>query len=306
MTSWVTEHGEGGSFFESRKFTDWATVKEALIAREIEAVFILAPMAMQLRADGVPVKVVYLGHRDGTALVVGKDSPIRTFTDLKGKRVAIPSRFANQNILMHKMMREHGMPASSMTLLEVPPPEHPSALESGSIDAYIVGEPFAALAELNGTGRVLYHTKDIWEDFISCVLVVREELIDEDRAIVQELVDGIAKSGKWLDESHEHRMQAAQVAAENYYFQPKDLLEHVLSDPPDRVSYTGLGPLREDFDEIMELAADIGVLSRPVAYDEYVDDSFVRDLAELDWFFDDLPGADPVVPDADTGAEETR
>ena len=161
---------------------------------------------------------------------------------------------------------------------------------------HIVGEPFAALAELNGTGRVLYHTKDIWEDFISCVLVVREELIDEDRELVQELVDGIAKSGKWLDESHEHRMQAAQVTAENYYFQPKELLEHVLSDPPDRVSYTGLGPLREDFDEIMELAADIGVLSRRVEYDEYVDDSFVRDLAELDWFFDDLPGAEEVTP----------
>ena len=60
----MTKHGAGGSFFRSQKFTDWATVKEALIAREIDAVFILAPMAMRLRQDGVPIKVVSerLGH----------------------------------------------------------------------------------------------------------------------------------------------------------------------------------------------------------------------------------------------------
>lgn len=294
MTSWVTEHTEEGSFFQSRKFTDWATVKEALIGRRVDAVFILAPMAMQLRADGVPIKIVYLGHRDGTALVVGNDAPIENFRDLEGKRVAIPSRFANQNILMHRMMRENNMPFDSIDLLEVPPPEHPAALESGSIDGFIVGEPFAALAEMNGTGRVLYHTKDIWPNFISCVLVVREELIEEDRALVQELVDGIAKSGKWLDESHENRMEAAAITAENYYFQPPELLKFVLSNPPDRVKYTELGPLKADFDEIMELAFEVGVLSRRVEFEEYVDDSFVRPLADIDWNMEHLHGYDEV------------
>jgi NitT/TauT family transport system substrate-binding protein len=285
----VTEHSEGGSFFRSAKFTDWPTVKEALIAREIEAVFILAPMAMQLAADGVPVKVVYLGHRDGTAIIVGTDSDIRDFGDLRGKTVAIPSRFANQNILMHRMMKQWNMPFDSINLREVPPPEHPSALKSGSVDAYIVGEPFAAQAEVDGYGRVLYHTKDIWEDFISCVLVVREELIIENRELVQELVDGIAKSGKWLDESIEHRMDAAEVAAANYYFQDPDLLKFVLSKPPDRVKYTHLAPLKPEFDEIMELAVEIGVLRERIQFEEYADDSFVKPLDQIDWEMERLP-----------------
>ena len=160
------------------------------------------------------------------------------------------------------------MPYDSIELREVPPPEHPTALLAGSIDGYIVGEPFAAQAEVDGYGRVLYHTKDIWPGFISCVLVVREELIDEDRAIVQELVDGIAKSGKWLDEDPAHRMDAAEVAAEHYYFQDPELLKHVLSKPVDRVKYTQLAPLKGDFDEIMELAVEIGVLDQAVAFEE--------------------------------------
>jgi NitT/TauT family transport system substrate-binding protein len=279
----VTKHSEEHSLFHSQKFTDWATVKEALIAKDIGGVFILAPMAMQLAADEIPIKVVYLGHRDGTGIVVGNDSGIRDFEDLRGKTVAIPSRYSNQNVLMHKMMRERGMSFDSIKLIEVPPPDHPASLRVGTIDAYIVGEPFAAMAEVDGFGHVLYHTKDIWPEFISCVLVVREDLIEGDRELIQELVDGIAKSGKWLDEDQQHRMDAAEVAAKHYYLQPPELLKHVLSKPVDRVKYTNLAPLKGDFDAIMELAAEIGVLSRRVNFEEYADISFVRPLEELDW-----------------------
>ena len=291
----MTQHSDRGTLFRSQKFTDWPTVKEALISKEVGGVFILAPMAMQLVADGVPIKVVYLGHRDGTAIVVGKDSEIRDFGDLRGKVVAIPSRYANQNILMHRMMRDWGMPYDSIELREVPPPEHPTALQAGSIDGYIVGEPFAAKAEVDGFGRVLYHTKDIWEDFISCVLVVRDDLIEDEPELIRELVEGIAKSGKWLDEDLEHRMDAAEITAKRYYFQPPELLKFVLSKPADRVKYTRLTPLKEDFDEIMELAFEIGVLSRRVAFEEYADDRFAPDLELVDWDMERLarpPGWD--------------
>ena len=288
----MTEHSEEGTFFRSRKFTDWPTVKEALIAKEIGGVFILAPMAMQLVADGIPIKVVYLGHRDGTALVVGKDSNIHEFSDLAGKVVAIPSRYANQNVLMHRMMREWGMEPGSIELRELPPPEHPIALQSGSIDGYIVGEPFAAKAEIDGYGRVLYQTKDIWKDFISCVLVVRDDLIENERDLVQELVSGIAKSGMWLDEDPAHRMDAAEITAEHYYFQSPELLKYVLSKPVDRVKYTRLTPLRDDFNEIMTLAHEIGVLSRRVEFEEYADDSFALAASKEPWALDRLPRAD--------------
>jgi NitT/TauT family transport system substrate-binding protein len=292
----VTEHSDDGAVFRSRKFTDWPTVTEALTAGEIGAAFILAPLAMQLAQKDIPVKIVYLGHRDGTAIVVRKDGPIRDFRDLRGRTVAIPMRYANQNLLMHKMMKEMGMPPDSIDLIELPPPEHPTALAEGSIDAYIVGEPFAAKAELDGYGRVLYHSKDIWEDFISCVLVVRTDLIEGERPLVQELVDGIAKSGKWLDEDISHRMDAAEMAAEYFYFQDPELLKYVLSKPVDRVKYTQLAPLKSDFDEIMELAVEMQVLDEAIPFEAYVDDSFVKPLDELDWHLDKLPAADEKIP----------
>jgi len=55
---------------------------------------------MVLNRKGVPVKIVHLGHRDGTTFMVRTDSPYQSFADLKGKRIAIPHRYSNQRILV--------------------------------------------------------------------------------------------------------------------------------------------------------------------------------------------------------------
>ncbi len=279
----MTTHSESGSVFESRKFQDFPTIKDALLAKELQASFVIAPLAMQLAIDGAPLRIVYLGHRDGTALVVPKDSTYRDFRDLRGKRIAVPSRYSNQHLLLHRLMRDYGMPPDSIQIVEIPPPEHPASLRVGAVDAYIIGEPFAARGEMDGIGRVMYFTKDVWPGFISCVLVVHKDLIDEDPELVAELVEGIAKSGMWLDEALDNRYDAAMVVGEHFYLQPPKLLQWVLSRPVDRVTYGSLAPVRENLEEIMRLGHEVGIFSRIIPYEEYVDDRFVPEEERLRW-----------------------
>lgn len=231
-------------------------------------------MAMSLKQRGVPIRVVYLGHRDGTALMVRADSGITRFEQLRGKRILVPSRFSNQRLWIARLLEQNGMTERDVDLRDCPPPDMPAMLETGSADAYAVGEPHAARTELAGTGRVLLLTKDSWPGFISCVVVVREELIRSHRELVQELVDGIAGSGLWLEQSAANREDAADVAGRHYYNQDPALLRFVLSKPPDRVRYDELAPLERDFDEIMHLAVRTGVLEEPIAFGAYADPSF--------------------------------
>ena len=197
---------------------------------------------MVLREQGVPIKIVYLGHRDGSTLIVAKDSPAKSIADLRGKTFARPSRFSNQYLVITKLMADAHMAPDDIKFVDMAPPDMPSALAAGAIDAYFIGEPFAAKAEMAGTGRVLYYAKDIWPHFVSCVLVVRDELIAEHPEQVRDLVRGIAESGEWAEE---HRLDAAHLAAP-YYNQDAKLLEFVLTQPPDRVSYRQLTPSDED------------------------------------------------------------
>jgi ABC-type nitrate/sulfonate/bicarbonate transport system substrate-binding protein len=53
-------------------FQGFPEIKEALMSNKMQAGFMVAPMAIALRAQGVPIKIVYLGHRYGSAVVVAK------------------------------------------------------------------------------------------------------------------------------------------------------------------------------------------------------------------------------------------
>ena len=184
----------GDGIFEPIRFNGWPELKETFLANDLEATFILAPLAMSLREQGVPIKIVYLGHRDGTTMMVHKDSKIFRIEDLRGSKIAIPNRFSNQSLIIFKAFKERGMKMSDVTLLEMPPPDMPAAPYSRSVDAIISGEPFMAQSEMDGYGRVLFMTKDVWPEFISCVLAVSERMIKTRRGDVQRLVDGIARA----------------------------------------------------------------------------------------------------------------
>jgi len=257
------------------RFGAFPELKEAFLSGHTDATFILAPLAMKLREDGVPIKIVYLGHRDGTALMVHKDSGIFRIRDLKGKTVAVPNRYSNQRFLIFKVLKEQGMSLSDLTLVEMPPPDMPAALYARAVDGITSGEPFMAQTEMDGYGRVLYFTKDVWPEFISCVLAVREDVIRRDRTRVQALVDGIARSGVWLDQKMDNRMQAAQFVSKHYYNQDPRLLEYVLRKPPDRVKYTNLSVRRPDFEEIEALGKESGILNGTAHFEDYCDPSFV-------------------------------
>ncbi|HEV8246960.1 MAG TPA: ABC transporter substrate-binding protein [Polyangiaceae bacterium] len=274
VTDFINRTMTGDGIFEPVRFASWPELKEAFLAGYTPATFILAPMAMALKEQGVPIKIVYLGHRDGTAMMVGKDSQIFRIEDLKGKKVAVPNRFSNQRLLVFKALKEHGLSIKDIDLVEMPPPDMPAALYAKAVDAISSGEPFMGQTELDGYGRVLYLTKDIWPNFISCVLAVHEDMIKKDHATVQRLVNGIARSGKWIDQSMNHRMQTAEFVSQNYYNQNPRLLRFVLSHPPDRVTYTNLIPLRKDFEEIEALAVESGIMKGTVTFDDYVDASF--------------------------------
>jgi NitT/TauT family transport system substrate-binding protein len=279
----------GDGTFEPVRFSGWAELKEAFLSDHLQAAFMLAPMAMALREQGVPIKIIYLGHRDGTTMMVHKDSGIQRIEDLRGKIIAVPNRFSNQRLIIFKALKERGLSINDVTLYELPPPDMPATLQVRGVDAIIAGEPLMAQTEMDGYGRVLFLTKDVWPEFISCVLAVNENTIRTNRAEVQRLVDGIARSGKWLDQTMDHRMQAADFAGKEYYHQDPDLLRFVLSKPPDRVKYTNLQVRRKDFEEIEALGIEAGILEGTAHFDDYTDSSFVLDEASIKPYIFEAP-----------------
>jgi NitT/TauT family transport system substrate-binding protein len=199
--------------------------------------------------------------------------------DLVGKTIAIPSRFSDERLIVFKALKQNGMSGSDVKMVEMAPPDVAGALAAGAIDAFSMGEPYPSQAELGGFGRVLFHARQYWPDYMSCVVVVRQDVIDRRPQAVQVLVDGIARSGLWLDEGRAHREDAADFVARYYYRQRPEVLRHALTEPLDRVIYTRLTPRKPDFDMVRDLMIETGVLDRKIAFEEYVDPRFAEGAA---------------------------
>ena len=271
------------SVAEFSKYSGWPELKESFMAGKVQAAYLLAPMVMDLVDSGVAAKIVSLGHRSGAVIMVRTDSPAKTFRDLRGRRIAIPSRFAVDHLFVRRMLKENGMVARDVELVEMAPPEMPAALYARQVDAYATGEPFGAVAEVAGYARILYMTRDKWPNYVCCVLTIHQELIDKQRPLVQQLVNHVLSAGAWLEMAQANRDLAAEIAGGPAMFnQRPEILKHVLTNPRDRVTYADLRLIQSEMDELMEAALDAGIIRQRIAYERYVDESFQRNVRPVE------------------------
>jgi NitT/TauT family transport system substrate-binding protein len=271
------------SIAEYEKYSGWPELKESFMAGKVRAAYLLAPMVMDLVESGVKAKIVSLGHRSGAVIMVRTDSPAKSFKDLRGRRIAIPSRFAVDHLFVRRMLKEAGMTVRDVELVEMAPPEMPAALYARQVDAYATGEPFGAVAEIGGYARILYMTRDKWPTYVCCVLTVHQDLIDRDRATVQQIVSHVMSAGAWLETAQANRDLAADLAAGPGVFnQRADVLKHVLTNPRDRVTYADLRLIRSELDDLMEASLEAGIIRQRIPYERYVDDSFQRNARRVD------------------------
>jgi NitT/TauT family transport system substrate-binding protein len=269
----------GGRRFEYTygKYSGWPEVKESLMAGRVQAAYMLAPLVMDLADHRIPVKIVSLGHRSGAVIMVRSDSPYDNFRQLAGKRIAIPSRFAVDYLFLRKMLARERMTPDDVQVVEMAPPDMPAALYARAVDAYCTGEPFGAAAQQAGYARPLRMTRDEWRNYICCVLTVRQELIQQNPAMVQDLVDQILGAGAWLDQRRENRDKAVAIAAGRDFFnQDPKILQFVMENPADRVTYGDLRMIRSEFEDLMQLSMAAGTIKHPIAYETYVDDTFAK------------------------------
>jgi NitT/TauT family transport system substrate-binding protein len=259
------------------KYSGWPEIKESLMAGRIQAGYMLAPLVMDLADKKIPVKIVSLGHRSGAVIMVRSESPYQRFKQLTGKRIAIPSRFAVDFLFLRKMLTRENMTPDDIEIVEMPPPDMPAALYADAVDAYCTGEPFGAAAQRAGYARALRMTRDEWRNYICCVLTVREELIQSKPEMVQDLVNQVLGAGAWLDLQQENRDKAVAIAAGREFFnQDPAILQFVMENPTDRVTYGDLRMIREEFEELMQLSIEAGTIKHPIAYESYMEETFAR------------------------------
>ena len=146
------------------------------------------------RANGNPVKSIYIFSKpEWTALVTGKNSPIQSVADLKGKRVAA-TRGTDPYIFLLRALNQAGLSEKDIELIPLQHPDGRAALEKGDVDAWAGLDPHMARAELESGARLFYRNPD----FNSYgVLNVRAEFARQHPALVGRVLAAYEQARRW-------------------------------------------------------------------------------------------------------------
>ena len=127
------------------------------------------PLFAQAAGGNLRYVGTYKAAAGGSAILVQKDSPLKTLEDLKGRKVAFKRGSSAHNVTV-KALRKAGLTLNDITPVDLAPPDAAAAFRSGSIDAWSIWDPYFAVAEKEPTTRVLSTAEGIvdpWSYFLA-------------------------------------------------------------------------------------------------------------------------------------------
>ncbi|MFZ5573257.1 MAG: ABC transporter substrate-binding protein [Thermodesulfobacteriota bacterium] len=261
----------------------WNEIADALASGAIGGAFILAPTAMDLYKSGVGIKLILFTHKSGSILVKSKKANIEKIEDFAGKVVLIPYQLSVHNMLFHKLLAEKGLkPGSSSeegvdVILEVMAPMMMNDAiqydDEGEIAGFIVAEPIGSQAIASGLCEEFYLSKDLWPNHPCCVLVMRDEIINQNPEAVQELTTSLVRSGIAIDAQPD----AAAAIGAAFLGQDQSVVHRVLTQPPDRITTSELFPVIEDLAVIQDYMHDkMKIMKTKIDLEKFVDTRFAK------------------------------
>jgi sulfonate transport system substrate-binding protein len=258
---------------EWSEFPAAAPILEALNAGALDFGYTGDLAFLTVYATGAPLRAVGGTRSDARtqAILVRKDSPIKSITDLKGKRLA-GTRGGWGQFLIDATLEKAGNGINDATFAPLGPVDAKIALVAGSIDGWAVWEPYISYATLKDNARVVADGEGLTPTIT--FYVASDQAIATKRAAVQDLVQRLNKARLW---SLDHIGEYAKATAELTKL-PEDVLFS---------AYTAqhTGPVVIDTSVVSEIqqasdrAIRYGILGKAIDVNQAVDRSFTADTS---------------------------
>lgn len=168
-----------------------------------------APYVFALGA-GASIKVISIIHAEGrntTALLVPKDSPIKTAADLKGKKI-VTGRGSIGHYLAIKALNDAGLTTQDVQFIFLLPAESRLVLDNGTADAWATWDPYTTVVTSQSNARVLVSGKHLLSNHL--YFAATGQAIADKRVQLDDFVARIDRAYAWAN-THPEQYAAAQA-----------------------------------------------------------------------------------------------
>jgi len=276
---------------ETRCMPSWNPVQQALESGEVDAAFVLAPIAMDLFNYGAPIKLVLFAHRSGSICTRSKHGEYKEpYQDFFRKRsFLIPHKMSVHHMLTHMFFSGIGLKASmekgddvDVNLEVVAPINMPPYLkENPDACGFMVAEPIGTKSIAAGIAEQQFLSHKLWQYHPCCVVTVRDDFTAPHEAAVQEFVNLLVKAGKFVADRPD---TAAEIAVA--FLDPEKklglkvpVLSNVLKEP-EGIKTNDLYPSVADLDKMQRYMHDTMGVGAIIDLDQFVDARFADKACE--------------------------
>ncbi len=271
----------------------WNPIQKELESGLLDCAFVLAPIAMDLFAFDVPIKLTSLAHKNGSSFVRNAGYKPENYKSLKDyykyKEVEIPHKMSIHHMMAHKFLTDMGLSPGvpgqkkiNVRFEVVPPVKMPEIMKKDDgVGGFIVAEPIGSNAIKKDIAELEFSSSQIWKDHPCCVVVMQDDFISEFPEAAYEFTELLVKAGQYIDNN---KKEASEIAVD--FLDPyrelglkSDIIKNVL-EMNDGIKMGELYPSLEDLDTVQRYMYNemgIGVL---IDIEKFADLRFIKSATE--------------------------
>lgn len=230
----------------SRRYLSWVALTSDLEHGRLDAAFVMAPIALDLRHAGAPLVYVLNAHHGGSSLCVST-SPVRH------RCLGLPDARSTHAVLLPRIAQEHPLLGCLPTTI-VNPSAALASIRHNAIGGFFCAEPWGVKCASLGLGERILRSTDVLPEHMCCILAVRREFAqrrgEELAAYVRLLLRARDRVRRDADFGASAQCVCTGIAA--------GLVRQVLEERS--VSFEDLAPDQGRMDALARMARDAGVL----------------------------------------------
>ncbi len=259
----------------------WATVRDKIIYRELDAAHALAPMplvaalglgsvpcdcltslVMSLNGNGITVSSRLFDSCFGPGIPLLEE--IRRLRHEKTFNFGVVAPFSSHRHLLRKWLSTQGIdPDRDVRIVVLPPPQMVSNLKAGNLDGFCAGEPWSTAAAAARAGVCVATSGELEPGHPEKVLMVRREFAQKNAKEHVALVAALLEACEWCAEPGNRQELVTTLARPEYVGIPAASLRRGVEEDCVFTDRTNAGPSDDKVAWILQLMRASGLCPRP-------------------------------------------
>ncbi|MBA2289848.1 MAG: ABC transporter substrate-binding protein [Chloroflexia bacterium] len=243
----------------------------------------IGPAFWNASAQNLPVTIIAPAHGEGspvaTPLMISMDAcesgEISSIADLQGMSIGVNAPGATE-IWLERALQSGGLTIDDVNVQFLPFPDAVAALDSGAIDASMIGEPLATLAEQNEIAVRLAPDFEV-QDFQPTMIFANGDFLADNSEAATGLVAGYLQAARDLNEDFNDPINLAII--EQYTDVPVALVAESIKpvyETDGEIDLESLSALQSFFRERDQLEYDDDIDPATIVDTTFVDDALQR------------------------------